>query len=98
MEIIVLGFGTCRLEFPPTLGEPKAMISKFTMAYSCFGQNAMKPTYIAVYQEYFKVPMDKYLSVFLHSAPGTCKAGYRIEIHAAKSMHERIGSQYKSSS
>jgi hypothetical protein len=87
MEIIVLGFGTCQLGFPPTLGEPKAMIRKLAMAY-CFGQNAMKPTYVAVYQEYFKVPMDKYLLVFLHSAPGTCKARYRIKIHAAKSMRE----------
>jgi hypothetical protein len=29
MEIIVLGFWTCQLGFPPTLGEPpKAMIRK----------------------------------------------------------------------
>jgi hypothetical protein len=31
MEIIVLGFGTCRLGFPPTLGEPKAMIRKLAI-------------------------------------------------------------------
>jgi hypothetical protein len=52
----------------------------------------MKSTYVVGYQEYIKAPKDKYLSVFLNSAPGTCKAGNRMEIHTK--AQERIGSQY----
>jgi|JI8StandDraft_1071087.scaffolds.fasta_scaffold2581258_1 hypothetical protein len=46
-------------------------------------------TYEAGYQEYIKAPKDKYLSVFLHAAPGTCKAENRIEIHA-KARENRL--------
>jgi hypothetical protein len=42
----------------------------------------MKSTYIAGYQEYIKAPKVKYLLVFLHSGTRTCKARYKIEIHA----------------
>jgi hypothetical protein len=31
MEIIVLGFGTCRIGPPPMLGEPEAMICKLAI-------------------------------------------------------------------
>jgi hypothetical protein len=38
MEIIVLGFGTCQLGFPPTLGEPKAMIRKLAKWHIALGK------------------------------------------------------------
>jgi hypothetical protein len=44
------------------LGDLKGMISNLQ---HCLGLNAMKPTYIMVYQEYIKVSMDKCLLVFL---------------------------------
>jgi hypothetical protein len=49
----------------------------------------MKCTYVAMCQEYIKAPKDKYLLVFLHSALGTCKARYRIKIHA-KAWENRL--------
>jgi hypothetical protein len=73
-------------QVPPMLGEPKAMIHKLAILLCA---KCKKPTHVTVYQEYIKVSMDKYLFVFLHSAPGTRKAGSRIEIHA-KAQENRL--------
>jgi hypothetical protein len=71
-----------RTRISPTLGDPRENDHQLNLQ-QWFEQNAIKSTYTVVgYREYIKAPKDKYLPVFLHSAPGTCKAGYRIEIHA----------------
>jgi hypothetical protein len=97
MEIIVLGFGTCRLGFPPALARwtKSKMIRRLAIMLwaKC---NAMKPTYMTVYQEYIKAPMDdKYLSFSCTQHPGHAKPDDTGSRRFTQ-KHERIGSQYKS--
>jgi hypothetical protein len=85
-EIMALGFGTCRLGCPAAPGDLKGMINKFNIALGqtqwhlhtkWWTKNISRSHWISNH------------SALLRSAPGTCKAGFRIEINA-KARENRL--------
>jgi hypothetical protein len=85
-EIIALGFGTCRLGCPAAPGDLKGMINKFNIA---LGQTQRR-LHIKWWTK--NISSSRWISnhsALLRSAPGTCKAGSRIEINA-KARENRL--------